>query len=54
MSGNQEANEKCSYDTSKHFDRFDYPFHKVDLVLFKKAIEDLVLPDNKNNFSGEN
>jgi len=23
--------------------RFDYPFHKVDAILFKKAIEDFVL-----------
>lgn len=33
----------CDYFTSQQQLKFDYPFHKVDKMLFKKAIEDLVL-----------
>lgn len=31
------------YNLSQYFGSFDYPFHKVDMILFEKAVEDLIL-----------
>lgn len=31
------------YDFSHYFGDFDYPFHKVDMILFEKAVEELIL-----------
>lgn len=31
------------YGLSHYFDDFDYPFHKVDMILFEKAVEELIL-----------
>ncbi|GEM_PF-5434379 len=55
MSNDFETIEKSNVDISHRFDSFDYPFHKIDIVLLKKAIDDLVLPNSeKNNARGEN
>lgn len=31
------------YGFSHYFDDFGYPFHKVDMILFEKAVEELIL-----------
>lgn len=42
-SKNEEIREAGDYDISRYPVAFDYPFHKVDMMLFKKAVEDFVL-----------
>jgi hypothetical protein len=39
----EDAIEYRDNSILRHQIRFDYPFHKVDMMLFKKAVEDFVL-----------
>lgn len=40
---NEQVIEALNYKDLQRQQRFDYPFHKVDMTLFKKAVEDFVL-----------
>lgn len=43
LNKNEEIIESCNYVISQGQQRFDYPFEKVDMMLFKKAVEDFFL-----------
>lgn len=43
LNKNEEIIESCNYVISQGQLRFDYPFEKVDMMLFKKAVEDFFL-----------
>lgn len=45
---NEDVIECCNYGLPMRQQGFDYPFHKVDMTLFKKAVEDFVLFNPSN------
>ncbi|MCX8030229.1 MAG: hypothetical protein N3A59_01445 [Thermodesulfovibrionales bacterium] len=54
MSNQYEVSEKNNMESCQQ-EKFDYPFYKVNIVLFKEAVEDLVLPNIcKRNTKSEN
>lgn len=42
--GNTRRND--DYGLFQYFDDFHYPFQKVDITLFEKAVEDLILSNS--------
>lgn len=51
----ENTGKSDDYGLFHYFDDFDYPFHKVDITLFEKAVEDLILMNRmKKNIHEEN
>lgn len=51
----EDTGKNEDYGLFQYFDDFDYPFHKVDIALFEKAVEDLILMNRiKKNSHEEN
>lgn len=51
----ENTGKNDDYGLFHYFDDFDYPFHKVDITLFEKAVEDLILMNRmKKNIHEEN
>ncbi len=52
FSESENAGRNDDYGLFHYCDDFDYPFHKVDITLFEKAVEDFILANriNKNMY----